>query len=207
MNEHVVLLHGIWMRGFSLAALRRRLESAGYVSHVFEYASVARGPEPSIAHLIEHVDALGAQRLHFVGHSLGGLVALQALRQAKKLPPGHVVCLGSPLNGSAAARSLARLPGGGWIMGKSLDLLRNGLDRWDGSRPVGAIAGRLPMGLGFVVGPLTLPNDGTVSVEETRLPGITDHCIVAATHTGLLFSEEAARQTIRFLRDARFEAA
>ena len=89
-------------------------------------------------------------------------------------------------------------------MGKSLAVLRTGIERWEGVQPVGAIAGRLPFGLGFAMGSLTSPHDGTVSVAETELPGLTDHCIVPATHTGLLFSEEAAGQAISFLRDARF---
>jgi hypothetical protein len=72
---------------------------------------------------------------------------------------------------------------------------------------VGAIAGRLPIGFGFAFGALTSPHDGTVSVAETELPGLTDHCVVPATHTGLLFSQDAAEQTIAFLRTARFARA
>jgi pimeloyl-ACP methyl ester carboxylesterase len=206
-REHVLLLHGIWMRGFSLLALRRRLETAGYSTELFEYASVMRGPEPSVERLVDRVRKVTAARVHLVGHSLGGLIALQTVRRAAEFPPGHIVCLGSPLNGSSAARGLARFPGGSYLMGKSHDILRDGLDHWDGSRPVGMIAGRLPFGLGAVVGSLPAPNDGTVSVAETELPGLTDHCTVAATHTGLLFSEAVANLAIAFLRDGRFGAA
>jgi hypothetical protein len=115
-----------------------------------------------------------------------------------------VVCLGSPLRGSAVARGVARLPGGALVIGKSLEVLRTGIDRWEGRQQVGAIAGRLPLGFGFAVGGLSSPHDGTVSVAETELPGLADHCVVAATHTGLLFSTEAAEQVISFLRDGRF---
>ncbi len=121
-----------------------------------------------------------------------------------RLAPGCVVCLGSPLRGSAVARTISQVPGGSLVIGKSLDVLRDGLDRWNGKRPVGAIAGRLPFGLGLVFGALTLPHDGTVSVEETQLPGLTDHILVPATHTGLLFSDEVAAQTVSFLRNRRF---
>lgn len=206
--EHVVLLHGIWMRGFSLTVLKRRLEGAGYRTSLIEYASVVRGPEPSVARVVDHALRLGSTRLHFVGHSLGGLIALQALQRAPQLPPGNVVCLGSPLRGSAAARGLTRLPGGGWLMGKSADLLRAGLDEgWSVPRAVGMIAGSRPVGLGSVVGPLRAPHDGTVSVEETRSPGLGDHLVVDVTHTGLVFSEVVAQQTVKFLRDGRFEHA
>jgi pimeloyl-ACP methyl ester carboxylesterase len=204
VSDAVVLLHGIWMRGFSLGALRARLVQAGFAPQLFEYASVAQGPEPSVRRLIERVGRLAAARVHLVGHSLGGLIALQAARREGALPPGHVVCLGSPLRGSAAARGLSRFPGGAVMMGRSGEILREGLARWDGSRPVGVIAGRLPLGLGRLVGSLDEPNDGTVSVHETRLDGIDDHLTLPASHTGLPFSSEAADQVVHFLRDGRF---
>lgn len=209
MSEHIILLHGLWMRGFTLAALRRRLERAGYSVELFDYASVLHEPDTSVDKLVAHARAIGTgkdkvRKIHFVGHSLGGLMALRALERMPNLAPGCVVCLGSPLRGSAIARTIAQLPGGSFVIGKSLGVLLQGLDSWKGKRPVGVIAGRLPFGLGLVLGALPAPHDGTVSVEETRLPGVTDHCIVPATHTGLLFSDEAATQTISFLRNRRF---
>lgn len=207
MNDSVILLHGIWMRSLSLVALRRRLMAAGFAPQSFEYASVVQGPEPSVARLLERVRALRSERVHLVGHSLGGLIALLAARQAGDLPPGNVVCLGSPLCGSAAARGLSRIPGGATVMGRSAQILRSGLARWDGTRAVGSIAGRRPIGLGALVGALHGEHDGTVSVQETQLQGIADHCTVTATHSGLLFSEEAAALTVNFLRSGRFHTA
>jgi pimeloyl-ACP methyl ester carboxylesterase len=204
MDDHVILLHGLWMRGFTLVALRHRLEDAGYSVELFDYASVFRGPEVTVDGLLARARLVTDRKLHLVGHSLGGLIALQALQRAPDLTRGRVVCLGSPLRGSAAARGIARLPGGSLVIGKSLDILRNGVERWDGKQAVGGIAGRLPIGFGFAVGALTSPHDGTVSVAETELPGLTDHVVVPATHTGLLFSQDAAQQAIAFLRGARF---
>ncbi|MBS0556586.1 MAG: alpha/beta hydrolase [Proteobacteria bacterium] len=207
MNDHVILLHGLWMRGFTLAALRHRLEEAGFSVELFDYASVFRGPEVGVANLIALAQGNKGAKIHFVGHSLGGLVALQALQRAPELTRGRVVCLGSPLRGSAVARTVGQFPGGSVLIGKSLDILTRGLERWEGKQAVGAIAGRLPIGFGFAFGALTSPHDGTVSVAETELPGLTDHCVVPATHTGLLFSQDAAAQTIAFLRGARFTPA
>ena len=204
MSDHVILLHGLWMRAFTLAALRHRLERAGYAVDVFDYASVFRGPEASIELLLQRVRAKKSKKVHFVGHSLGGLIALHALRHDPDATHGRIVCIGSPLRGSAVARGIASLPGGSLLIGRNLDILRAGIERWNGRHAVGSIAGRLPVGLGFVVAGLDSPHDGTVSVAETELPGMTDHCIVPATHTGLLFSSEAAEQTIAFLRGARF---
>jgi len=210
-TEHVILLHGLWMRGFTLTMLRHRLQRAGYSVESFDYASVTSGPEIGIQRLLGRVRERGQPRdksgkIHFVGHSLGGLIALQALQREPQLIEGNVVCLGSPLRGSAVARGVARLPGGPFVIGKNLAVLRDGIERWQGTQPLGSIAGRLPIGLGFAVGALGSPHDGTVSVAETELPGLTDHCVVPATHTGLLFSEQAAERTIAFLRDARFGA-
>jgi len=204
MSEHVILLHGLWMRAFTLTMLRRRIERVGYTVHLFDYASVMHDPDLSIAELLKRARALRGEKIHFVGHSLGGLMALRALKQARDLSGGRVVCMGSPLCGSQVARSVASLPGGSLLVGKSAELLRNGLRRWDGPHAVGAIAGRMPVGLGFVVGSLGSPHDGTVSVAETRLPGLADHCVVPASHLGLVFSEEAANQTVAFLRSERF---
>jgi pimeloyl-ACP methyl ester carboxylesterase len=204
VSERVILLHGLWMRAFTLAALRRRLEQAGYAVDQFDYASVFRSPEVSIEHLLRRAQSVNGRNLHFVGHSLGGLIAMQALQRQPGLTSGRVVCLGSPLRGSAVARGIAGVPGGAYIIGKHLDILRTGLERWDGRQEVGSISGRLPIGLGFAIGALSSPHDGTVSVAETELPGLTDHCVVPATHTGLLFSAEAAEQAIAFLRHGRF---
>lgn len=206
MNDHVVLLHGLWMRGFTLAALRHRLEEAGFGVELFDYASVLRGPEVGVQQLVDKARERKSAKVHFVGHSLGGLIALQALQRAPDVTRGRVVCLGSPLLGSAVARTVAQFPGGSLVIGKSLDVLTRGLHRWDGQQAVGSIAGRLPIGFGFAFGALASPHDGTVSVAETQLPGLTDHCVVPATHTGLLFSQDAAAQTIAFLRSARFAA-
>lgn len=212
MDEHVILVHGLWMRAFTLAALHRRLEREGYKVHFFDYASVLSEHDASIDKLVELVRSIEVTddpqgRIHFVCHSLGGLMALRALRKLPDLAPGCVVCIGSPLRGSAIARSVAQLPGGSFFIGKNLSVLLEGFERWNGKRPVGAIAGRLPFGLGLVFGALPMPHDGTVSVEETQLPGLTDHIVVPATHTGLLFSDEAAAQTVAFLRNKRFHHA
>jgi pimeloyl-ACP methyl ester carboxylesterase len=146
-----------------------------------------------------------ADRVHLVGHSLGGIVALEATRHVRDLPRGHIVCLGPPLKGSSVARLLAHFPGGRWMLGSNHAKLVAGVERWDGTRPVGVVAGRMPFGLGISLGALlTAPHDGTVSVEETRLAGLSDHCTVDATHTGLLFSPDVADRTIAFLRNGTF---
>jgi len=204
MTEHVILLHGVWMRGLTLFSLARRLRSAGYTVDVFDYASVFGDSTRTCERLRTRMREVEAERVHLVGHSLGGILALEATRRMRDLPRGHIVCLGPPLKGSSVARLLAHFPGGRWILGSNRNVLVAGVERWDGSRPVGVVAGQMPFGLGVTIGALTAPHDGTVTVEETRLGGLADHCTVDATHTGLLFSSDVAELTVGFLRNGRF---
>jgi pimeloyl-ACP methyl ester carboxylesterase len=200
----VLLLHGLWMRGIAMAMLHRRLREEGFSVHQFEYMSVAAPPEQAISRLRKRIRSLGPGPVHVVGHSLGGVLALLACRD-DDLPQGRIVCLGSPLNGSGAARGLTNRWGGDMLLGRSRELLEHGLDRWDGAREVGMIAGRMPVGLGAFVGTLGDEHDGSVGVEETRLPGLTAHCVLETSHTGMLVSADVARQVAVFLRDGRFD--
>ncbi|MBU6247832.1 MAG: alpha/beta fold hydrolase [Xanthomonadaceae bacterium] len=209
MTDHIILLHGLWMRGFALAMLHRRMMESGFRVHRFDYLSVAATQERILERLQSRMRDLGdvGGAVHLVGHSLGGLLALKACHDAGALPPGRVVCLGSPLRGSAAAREFARFGRGGEVLlGHNRDLIEKGFERWDGAREVGVVAGRSPIGLGSVLTHIEGEHDGTVAVTETLLPGVADHCVVDTNHTGLLFSADVARLTARFLREGRFAA-
>ena len=105
----------------------------------------------------------------------------------------------------AAAKSLSTFAP--WMMGRSRERLLSGLDEWRGPREVGVIAGRVPFGIAMLIGGLNGESDGTVAVAETRLPGIQDHAVIAATHTGLPFSAEAIAMTTNFLRVGSFAAS
>lgn len=208
--DPVVLVHGLWMTGIESGLLRSRLrEDYGFDPRQYSYPTVQLGIGDNMRRLHDFIAAVPGDRLHVVGHSLGGLLALQALSHYPDPRPGRVVCLGSPLRGSAAARAMASLPFGEDILGATMReaVLNGGLADYHGSREVGVIAGTFGMGLGAVIEDLPTPNDGTVAVEETRLPGIRDHLEVAVSHTGLLVSPLAASQTAYFLRHGEFARA
>jgi pimeloyl-ACP methyl ester carboxylesterase len=201
-REHVVLVHGLWMRALAMGALGRRLRAAGYDVSTFDYASVGLGPGPAGDRLRARIERLQG-RVHLVGHSLGGLVALETLRDVEA-HDGHVVCLGSPLRGSGAARRLGTWPIGRALVGRSLTLLHEGVPAWHGRCAVGVVAGSAPYGLGQLLGQFGEPNDGTVAVSETRLDGIADHVVVPSTHTGLIYNDAVARHAAHFLAHGRF---
>jgi pimeloyl-ACP methyl ester carboxylesterase len=205
--DTVVLVHGLWMTGAESGLLRHRLESDyGFRTVQYSYPTVSNGLEDNVKRLHEFLSATPGDTLHVVGHSLGGLLALHTLTGHPDLRPGRIVCLGSPLRGSIAARAVAGLPFGPEILGRTIQeaVLNGGLPEYRGSREVGVIAGNLGFGLGVVIENLPVPNDGTVAVEETQLPGIKDHLELPVTHTGLLVSAEVASQTAFFLRHGEF---
>ena len=201
MSRPVVLVHGLWMPRVSMLPLARRLQRAGFAPRLFGYSTVAGGPEAAVPRLA----AMLRDGADVVAHSLGGLVTLTALQRAPELPVQRVVCLGSPLCGSAAAKGLSARHAFAATLGRSADLLRSGCQPWDGEAQVGVVAGRTPLGLGQFFGSLRDVSDGTVAVAETRLAGLADHVVVPASHSGLLLSPLAAAQAVAFLRSGRFE--
>jgi hypothetical protein len=144
--------------------------------------------------------------VHVVAHSLGGVLMRTLLERAVPARLGRVVCLGSPLRGSRTAARLARLPGGRWAIGKSLAELnaRGGFDSWGAGVEVGSIAGRVPLGVGRLLGPFPEPNDGTVAVAETKLDGARDHVVLPVAHVALLWSTKVADEVEHFLLHGRF---
>ena len=201
-TDRVLLVHGIWNAKSWLAPLAWRLWRAGFTPRTFGYPSIVGGPEPAIEALIERLR--GEPPQYVVGHSLGGLVALEALRRAPDLPVPRMVCLGSPLRGSGTARTLAGYPRLAWALGRSGALLQAGCAPWEGPTRIGMVAGDVERGIGRLLTALEGPSDGTVALEETRLPGLAAHCQVHSSHTGLVFSAEAARQVAAFLRTGAF---
>lgn len=199
----VILVHGIWLPGYEMALLQRRLRKRGYECHLFRYPSLRQSPRDNAAVLARFADRIDAPVLHFVGHSLGGLV-IRHLFDYEPQRPGRVVTLGTPHKPSHTAQLLYRaalLP----LLGMSIDQgIIGGSPHWVGSHPLGSIAGSVGIGMGRLVPGLPKPNDGTVAVAETECPGMTDHITLPVTHTGMLFSKEVVEQIATFLREGYF---
>ena len=209
MSTLVVYVHGLWLTGNEAGILLRRLgRGLNAKTRAFSYPSVRSNISDSAQALGSFLAKQRAETMHLVGHSLGGLVILKLFEngEGRRLPPGRIVLLGSPLNGSRAAKNLARLPFGKKMMGRGVheELLTERQRRWNGEREMGVIAGNVGIGLGRLVGVHGAPSDGTIFVEETRLPGILQHLVLRISHTALPFSSTVARQTAAFLTDGAF---
>jgi pimeloyl-ACP methyl ester carboxylesterase len=204
--ETVILLHGIWMKGPYLYLLAKRLRTQGYRAICFSYRSLQNNPSKTVAHLYHRIEDLEAEITHFVGHSLGGLLIQRLFEIYPKQRPGRVVTLGSPFTGSIVAQRLYANRLGRHLLGRSTEdgLLIESLPPWQFTQNLGSIAGTWDFGIGQLITRLPHPNDGMVSVAETKLSGMTDHCLVNTNHAGLPLSSAVAQLTVNFLRYGRF---
>lgn len=200
----VLVIHGLWVNGFETFLLRDRLASAGYSPVVFRYPSLHATLAEVTAALAERLRAFDAA--HVVGHSLGGVIACETLAAHADLPPGRAVLMGAPVRGSRAARAVALRWYGPPILGPlaMAELARERDVRWHGPRELGVIAGTRAAGLGRVFADLPQPNDGTICVDETELPGATARVIHEVSHTGMLVSAAVARSLVQFFATGTF---
>ena len=212
MNEHVILLHGLCRSSSSMQAMERALTSAGYRVWNIDYPSrtntVAALSEAALAPAIRDCVNAGATRIHFVGHSLGGILVRDYLARHPLTNAGRVVMLGPPNQGSEIVDKLGSWwlfqqingPAGGEL-GTAPDSTPNRIGPPNVS--VGVIAGNRSINW---INSLLIPgpDDGKVSVARTKLDGMTDHIVLKATHPFLMKHRTAIRQTIHFLREGKF---
>ena len=208
-GERAVLVHGLWVHAVLMEVQRRLLARAGFDAVSWSYSSVRTTLTENAARLARFAHSLAVPVVHWVGHSLGGLVILHMLEQEQALPPGRVVLQGVPSRGSHPGRVLARNALGARVLGRSMRewLEREHPERYPG-REIGIIAGSRGLGLGrLLIRGMPAPGDGVVAVAETMLDGATDSIVLPVSHSGMLFSRAIARQTAAFLRDGRFDHA
>jgi pimeloyl-ACP methyl ester carboxylesterase len=197
------------MNGADGLVLRRRVaRDFGMKTHAFHYRSVTGCMSDGVARLRDYARRLDAERLHFVGHSLGGLVIYRMLEQFGDLPPGRVVFLGTPAVASRAAAGVRqRLGRASAVVGRCVaeELFSDHSRQWQfEDRQLGVVAGTHRMGMGGLFARLDGENDGTVAVCETRLPGASDFVSLPVSHMGLLMSARVAHHTGTFLQNGRF---
>jgi pimeloyl-ACP methyl ester carboxylesterase len=204
-KPEVILVHGLWFGSWAMARLARKLRAGGFDVRRFSYSTTAGDLRAHAAELREFARGSQSDQLHFASHSLGGLVTLGMLNADEGLPPGRVVLMGSPLDGSVVARRSRKVPGAEKLLGEIRSTLEHGYEYLPGDRETGMIAGSRAFGLGMVVGGAGKPGDGTVAVRETLTKGLKDHLVLPVTHTGMLYSAEVARQAAWFLKFGSFD--
>lgn len=204
----MVLVHGLYMAGIYMKPLQRRIARCGFDVVQFSYPSVRHTVPQNAASLQAFLPGIGAEVVHLVGHSLGGLVIRRMLHDYPDQRPGRIVTLGTPHQGSHVARCLDRWHLGRLLLGSSWEQgLRGDVPPWRAPRELGVIAGTLAVGLGWLVPGLPKPNDGTVAAAETKVAGMTDYIELRVTHTAMLFSARVAAQICVFLSTGRFAHA
>ncbi|HET8697077.1 MAG TPA: alpha/beta fold hydrolase [Gammaproteobacteria bacterium] len=207
----IVVVHGLWMNALAMEPLRRGLAAHGFAAHVFRYPSVSHDLAANAARLAEFAARVPGDTVHFVGHSLGGVLIGAMLERSGAEPRvGRVVGLGSPFAGSEIGARVARWGGlGTRVIGKSIGDLnaRGGFAEWRAPHELGLIAGDRPYGFGRLFGGFREPNDGTVAVSETRVRGAADHIVLPVTHMSMLWSRLVLDQILAFLRTGRFRRA
>jgi pimeloyl-ACP methyl ester carboxylesterase len=199
-------VHGLWMNGLETFLLRNRLAEAGFDPTIFRYPSTQADIVEAAAALASRLHEFGDETVHLVGHSLGGLVIHEAIDSQGGLPMGRVVLMGSPVQGSRAARAVAAWSLGPHLLGRlaAAELTRGAARAWSSPRELGVIAGSRSAGIGRWFAELPVPNDGTVSVDETRLAGAKEHLVLDVSHTGMLMSHPVADAVARFLATGAF---
>jgi pimeloyl-ACP methyl ester carboxylesterase len=204
-TERVILVPGLGIAGVDLIPLAIRLRLKGYRVSVFWHFTGRPTLEESARRLFDMAGRQEEDVVHFVGHSLGGIVALRMLADHAWDRPGRVVTLGTPHAGITAARRFARLPGARTLLGAGLLSATNGEPiTIPPDRELGIVTGSRTRFYGGWLVP-GQPNDSIIGVDETHHPGSRAHLTVAETHRGLVLKANVAARIDRFLRAGCFD--
>lgn len=208
--ETVILLHGLLRSDRSMHKLEKALHKQGYSVLNISYGSTRKNIEAlateAIGPALEKCPA--GHRVHFVTHSMGGILVRQYLRHHDIDNLGRVVMLGPPNKGSEVVDKMRDFPGFHFIHGDA------GLELGTGATSVPNKLGQANFDLGIIAGTRSadfimsriIPgtNDGRVSVENTKLEGMRDHLEMEVTHTFMMRNRKVIDQVIHYLETGKF---
>ncbi len=207
----VVLVHGVLRSSSSMSKIQNALREKGYHTHSFEYNS-RKETIKSITHRlhkdISNISKRNVESISFVTHSFGTLVVRYYLANHDLKKKGRFVMIAPPNKGSQWARILGRLSLYNWalgVAGEKVQDVEKSIPKIMAPPPLefGVISGG--SGTKFGINPL-LPgdDDGTVTVEETKLEGMKDFIQVRGQHSLLLVQKSVIDNVIAFLEEGKF---
>lgn len=208
-KDLVILLHGLGRGKSIMAPLKDRLETAGYSTATVDYKTFGRTSEEIIADASQQITGFRfdtIKTIHFVGHSLGGLLIRAYLDSINVPNLGRVILIGSPSRGTPF---VDRFRESWWL--KLVGAAATSLGTDDKSFPRSLPPPYYPVGI--IAGISTRFNnndyipgddDGIVPVESTKIDGMSDFILVQASHSSLPKNETVILQTIDFLKSAKF---
>ncbi len=212
-SEHVVLLHGIGRGSSVMKKLSSHLLLHGFCPHNIDYPSRTARVEILAQNIYQQIQPLlenSETKVHFVGHSLGGIIIRYILQHFEVPNRGRIVMLAPPNQGSEVAEFLKKYsfyrnafgPAGQQLGTKDNQLLQS-LNPPD--YEVGIIAGDRSVDFLFSWFLLSSPNDGKVTVESTKLEGMTDHIVLHAPHPFVPNFKIVIHQARHFLTEGKFK--
>lgn len=211
-TECVVLLHGLNRSWRSMDKMATSLQHDGFSTANIDYPSSTKTIEelaPEVVNTgLAQCRTTGATTVHFVTHSLGGILLRYEHRQHPIPDLGRVVMLGPPNQGSEVVDITKNWPGVEIISGEA------GLQLGTDDDSIPAQLGPVDFELGIIAGTGTInpfmsamlpeEDDGKVTVERTQVDGMVDFKIVSNSHSLMMRSDDVIADTSRFLRTGSF---
>jgi len=211
--DGVILLHGLLRSDASMQKMESRLTDTGFIVLNVDYpsrtAKVRELSDAAIGEALQDARLKECEQVHFVTHSLGGILVRSYFKRHKDKRLGRVVMLGPPNKGSEVVDTI----GATWFFKKLNGPAGNELGTDNESVP--NTLGAVDFECGVIAGDRSIdvissmmiagPDDGKVSIERTKVEGMQEHSVVHATHTFMMKNDAVIEKTIRFLTTGSFK--